>query len=126
MNNYGRSLLRKYGIFILCGVVPIASFGVTLWVLASLETQPGINVSSASYGENCGAPWGNVTRKFQNECDGKFRCSFAVNSQSLGDPVPGCDKSFAVSYACLPNAQNKLVDFPKTGSGINIELTCPR
>ena len=59
-----------------------------------------IEVTSATLGQNCGAPRGNVTEKVATICNGKETCSvpgFMVNNP---DPAFGCPKSFAAVWQC--------------------------
>src|SRR5262249_23936664 len=50
----------------------------------------GIQVQSASFGQNCGAPFGNETNTLVAACDGRNACDFVVDVGRIGDPAPGC------------------------------------
>ena len=55
---------------------------------------------SATYGANCGASSGNATAAVRAACDGRKFCDYRVDVNALGDPAPGCGKSFTVEYQC--------------------------
>lgn len=59
-----------------------------------------MTVISASYGENCGAPPGNVTSDVQLMCDGLETCGYVVDVARLGDTAPKCGKAFFAQYSC--------------------------
>jgi hypothetical protein len=74
---------------------------------ASATTPPSavpgnINIISASYGVNCGAPANNVTSRLQdiiNRQADKTSFSFTGGIHTLfGDPAPNCGKSLRVIY----------------------------
>jgi hypothetical protein len=68
-----------------------------------LECWKTIKVSSATYGENCGAGKGNVTDDIAKQCDGKKTCSYNVDHKVIGDPTFGCAKTYSVEYQCGDN-----------------------
>jgi len=62
---------------------------------------PGlIKVTSATLGENCGTPRGNVTDRVAAICDGKETCSLPGSQVRDPDPAFGCVKSFAAEWRC--------------------------
>jgi hypothetical protein len=67
-----------------------------------LDCSPGISVTSATYGRNCGAPRGNATMFLAAACDGKRACDYTVSVDVLGDPANGCGKDFVAEYECKP------------------------
>jgi hypothetical protein len=60
----------------------------------------GIRVISATLGQNCGAPRGNVTDKVAELCNGKQSCSLPGSQVSNPDPAFACNKSFAAEWQC--------------------------
>lgn len=69
----------------------------------SLQSQEGISavrVESATYGRNCGAPVGNVTKHIAKQCNGKSECTYAIDYHTIGDPAPGCGKTYEVKWRC--------------------------
>ena len=59
-----------------------------------------IRVTSATFGENCGAPRGNVTDKVGRICNEKETCALPGSSVNDPDPAFGCGKSFAAEWQC--------------------------
>jgi hypothetical protein len=59
-----------------------------------------IRVTSATFGENCGAPRGNVTDKVGRICNEKETCALPGSSVNDPDPAFGCSKSFAAEWQC--------------------------
>jgi hypothetical protein len=72
-----------------------------------------IQVQAGTFGGNCGAPVGNVTRQMSQACDGKTVCEYDGDTTRTVDPAPGCDKSLFAKYRCAPDAAAKF-------SGMNI------
>jgi hypothetical protein len=66
----------------------------------SKSITSGIRVTSATLGENCGAPRGNVTGKVAAHCNGKQSCSLSGSQVNNPDPAFGCSKSFAAEWQC--------------------------
>jgi hypothetical protein len=59
-----------------------------------------LTVQSATYGGNCGAPSGNATSHIGAACNGRTSCDYTIDYQLLGDPAPGCAKTYRVVYTC--------------------------
>lgn len=59
-------------------------------------------IDSVTYGGNCKAPIGNVTKKVETDmkCNWSRSCSIPISNRTFGDPSIGCDKSFDVAYKC--------------------------
>lgn len=85
-----------------------------------------IKVISATYGENCGAPKGNVSKHIAASCDGKSACSYTVDYKVLGDPAYRCKKNYTVQYQCGEGSGIKSVSLSaEAGLGNqSVQLTC--
>jgi hypothetical protein len=89
------------------------------------EPTSGLNIRSATYGENCGAEQGNVTRELASSCNSKTDCAYKVDVNRLGDPAPKCGKDFVASYSCAPDATIQRKDIPaEAGFGSILRLSC--
>ena len=101
------------------------------------QRRNGVNVLEATFGgttvpiyNGCEeiAP-GNVTSIVHAACQGQKTCEFTVELSVLGDPSPGCWKSFEVTYQCAmnPNAtQTELIPAnPDGADGQTVVLSCP-
>jgi hypothetical protein len=92
------------------------------------EVSSGINVETATYGGNCGAPRGNVTAFVSRACNGRDSCAFPVDVSALGDSAPGCGKSFDLEYSCRPSTVvlRKSIDgSTKDATGSTMSWACP-
>jgi hypothetical protein len=92
------------------------------------DDQPGnhIKVISATYGKNCGAPYGNVTNYLAEACDGKARCEYVIDYRVIGDPAAGCAKDYFAEYQCGRDHRRQTVKaLPEAGVGKRIGLKCP-
>ena len=85
----------------------------------------GIRIMTATYGLNCGAAPGNVTKALSGACDGKETCDYRVDVAELGDPAGGCEKAFTAQYACAPGQARFTKDLPaEAGLGSRLLLSC--
>jgi len=89
----------------------------------------GVNVTSATYGGNCGGKVGNSTKFVAEICNGRAACSYRVDHSVIGDPAPGCGKSFSIVYQCLPGTHLFHRDVPggaTDADGTSLTLTCAK
>jgi hypothetical protein len=101
-------------------VLPMAPYWERMW----RRVAPNIHVDAASYGFNCGAPAGNVTRNFGG-CEGTTSCPVTVDWRYLGDPAPGCAKDFSIEYRCHGGASTRLRWLAgEAGWGSTTTLSC--
>jgi hypothetical protein len=90
------------------------------------KVTEGIYVTSASYGRNCGASPGNVTRVVGGACNGKQTCDYRLDVNVLGDPAQGCSKDFKAEFKCAPgNDRFTQQVAPEAGLGSQLLLSCP-
>jgi hypothetical protein len=78
------------------------------WFLESAIQMPAdgaINVVSASWAENCGAPKDNVLQWVRSACSGKRKCNFIFDWRMLGNPAPACAKHLDVEWKCSLGGQ---------------------
>ncbi len=69
--------------------------------------HPGIIVTSATLGSNCGASRGNVTSQVAEICNGRDVCQLPGSSVNNPDPAFGCFKAFDAQWKCSPNGGTK-------------------
>ena len=82
-------------------------------------------VLSATYGGNCGAGIGNVTRVVDSFCAGRSGCAFQIKAEELGDPAPGCAKDFVAVWTCGSESRSATVP-AEAGFGSTVQLECRR
>lgn len=99
----------------------------------------GVHVLIATYGgiatpvyNDCPVvPVGNATDAVAAACHGRKTCAFTVDQNILGDPAPGCWKSFEVIYQCAEDGNRiATVDVPNAafdGGADNhtVVMSCP-
>jgi hypothetical protein len=120
-----RSAARPYRAVAVVGLVAAAA---TLAVrIHAHSPAPGIGVLEATYGANCGGLKGNVSQAVWRECRGRGECAYAVRVERLGDPAPGCVKTFEAVYACSGDAarHRREISSPNgVGFGETAALAC--
>ncbi|MBM4271185.1 MAG: hypothetical protein FJ139_03365 [Deltaproteobacteria bacterium] len=91
------------------------------------DRGPGhIKVISATYGGNCGAPRGNVTRHLAESFDGKTACEYVIDFRTLGDPAPGCAKDYFAEWQCGRVPERRSIGARhEAGGGTRVLLRCP-
>lgn len=59
-----------------------------------------IRVVAGTWGQNCEAPYGNVTAHLQKTCDYKTTCAYPVSGKTIVDPARGCHKTYVAEWRC--------------------------
>jgi hypothetical protein len=86
-----------------------------------------IEVESATYGGNCGAPRGNETAHLAQACDGQPQCHYRIDYRAIGDPAVGCGKDYIAEWQCRGSrAPRRVKAAPEAGYGAVITLDCER
>jgi hypothetical protein len=84
-----------------------------------------ITVQSATYGGSCGIVADNAGSQVKAACNGSQTCSYRVDYQRLGDPAPGCPKTFVALYSCAGSPSIRTAWVPsEAGSGRMAVLDC--
>jgi rubredoxin len=84
-----------------------------------------INVVSASFGANCGAPKDNALQYVRSACSGKQQCVYAFDGRELGNPAETCWKEFQVEWKCSQAGPiESRVEPPEPAQGAPVSLTC--
>jgi hypothetical protein len=84
-----------------------------------------IRVMAATYGRNCGAPYGNVTDHLAEICDGKAICEYVIDVRVIGDPTGGCEKDYIAEWRCGPSPETNVISTKSEADGKKIVLRCP-
>jgi hypothetical protein len=93
----------------------------------SPSPQPSkISVVAGTYGQNCGATYGNATRHLESECNNAESCVYVVDYQVIGDPAVGCKKNYLAQWKCgdSPTIHTATAS-PEAGFKTPIRLSCP-
>ncbi|KLU24909.1 hypothetical protein EOS_17570 [Caballeronia mineralivorans PML1(12)] len=83
-----------------------------------------IQVVSGTYGQNCGAPWGNATLDLATQCDGRGTCSYVLNRTLTVDPAKNCPKDFLAEWRCSDTEFHTAALSPEAGAGSTLVLSC--
>lgn len=84
-----------------------------------------IKLITATYGRNCGAPYGNATNHLASACDGKTACEYIIDVRVLGDPAGGCAKDYFAEWQCGRDPEKGSLSVSPEASGMKIVLRCP-
>jgi hypothetical protein len=121
------------GLSLIGGIVLI---GIGITVLKGegqrvIESEPPpapseITVVAGTYGKNCGASYGNKTAHLESLCNARASCSYVIDYQIIGDPVPGCKKEYEAEWKCgADKAIHSAVASAEAGYKSPLLLTCP-
>ena len=114
--------------FALVGVGVAIGLGARLISPAALgATMPGTNNStiaivSGTYGSNCGAPRGNVTRDLAQHCDGLQTCSYPVSM--VAAQSGGCRNDYLAEWRCGSHEFHTAALAAGAGAGDRLVLSC--
>ncbi len=87
---------------------------------------PGIQVVAGTYGQNCRAPYGNVTKFLAAACNGQYQCNYKVDYTVIGDPAYGCGKDYFAEWRCNGQPQvYRATAAAEAGFGSMVNLACP-
>ena len=92
----------------------------------SASVYKRISVVAGTYGNNCGAVYGNRTEDLARACNGKRHCEYIIDSKVLGDPVDRCSKDYVAEWRCGNNdILHTSLASPEAGFKKKITLMCP-
>lgn len=110
---------------ILLLVVSLGLSGCVGPVVANRKGSGRMEIVSATYGANCGAPKGNVTAHLANTCNSTAKCEYRIDVNSIGDPSRGCAKTYEAEYRCSPRGTSQIVSVPAEANTNLVTLDCP-
>ena len=84
-----------------------------------------IKVIAATYGGNCGAPYGNATNHLAEICDGMATCHYVIDFRVIGDPAGNCRKDYSAEWECGRDPERGRVGAGPEATGTGIVLRCP-
>lgn len=103
-------------------------------IIIDCHKKPGINIVSATYGNNCHiksrrpylhfVPPGNASMALQKTCSGKMTCRFVANDLPLGDPAPNCSKDLKIDYFCAENKKKLSLTVKSKKLGDTVTIGC--
>jgi len=66
---------------------------------AAAQTR-AITIVAGTYGENCGATRGNLTRELARHCNGRQTCDYALSVLHPGGTPMTCPSDFRAEWHC--------------------------
>jgi hypothetical protein len=88
------------------------------------EQTRAITIVSGSYGENCGAPRGNLTRELARHCNGRQTCDYALSVLHIGGKPMTCRSDFRAEWHCDHADFHRAALGPGAKSGDTLVLGC--
>ncbi|MBP0589763.1 hypothetical protein J8I87_08540 [Paraburkholderia sp. LEh10] len=102
-------------------LVYIAVAGFT----ASAAAQtPHIRIESGTYGANCGAREGNVTRDLASRCNDRETCRYIVKAKLDRTQRASCAADFSAEWSCGSREFHRAMLSAGAGNGSTLVLTC--
>jgi hypothetical protein len=96
-----------------------------LGLCSAIPVMGAVQVVSATYGGNCGAPSDNARAALGAACDTRAHCDYVIDYRVLGDPAPGCAKTFEAKWACSTDGETQAASVAaEAGFGSHIVLSC--
>lgn len=96
-----------------------------LVLAASANVLAGtIKVTSATYGEQCGAVRGNATRDLARRCDGRKTCQYMLTRVVESERADGCREDFLAEWRCSARESHIAAVSPSAGAGDTLVLSC--
>ncbi|WP_246089254.1 hypothetical protein [Paraburkholderia guartelaensis] len=96
--------------------------GLVISSAASAANEATIAIVSGTYGSNCGAPHGNVTRDLAAHCDGLRTCSYPVSM--VAAQSGGCRNDYLAEWRCGGHEFHNAALAPGAGQGDRLILSC--
>jgi hypothetical protein len=89
------------------------------------RSDPRIQVVAGTWGQNCHAPYGNVTSYLQEACNYKTTCDYPVTHDTVPDPAVGCGKTYVAEWRCDGDSTVHRATLPRGADwGHIVRLTC--
>ncbi|WP_241495894.1 hypothetical protein [Paraburkholderia monticola] len=90
----------------------------------SAAEMRAITIVSGTYGENCGAPHGNLTRELARHCNGRETCNYAMPGLHKGGTTMACASNFHAEWHCDHADFHTAALSPGAKSGDTLVLGC--
>ncbi|EDZ98721.1 hypothetical protein BH160DRAFT_5982 [Burkholderia sp. H160] len=83
-----------------------------------------ITIVSGTYGQNCGAPRGNLTRELARHCNRRETCNYAMPSLHKAGLMMACPSDFQAEWRCDHADFHSAALAPGAKSGDTLVLGC--
>ncbi|NVH77739.1 hypothetical protein FSB08_35980 [Paraburkholderia sp. JPY432] len=108
---------------ILLAVLALAS-GVFMVSANADAPMRAITIVSGTYGGNCGAPRGNLTRELERHCNGRETCDYPLPGLHKGGTTLACPRDFHAEWHCDHADFHTAALGPGAKSGDRLALGC--
>ncbi|OLL32209.1 hypothetical protein BTH42_07080 [Burkholderia sp. SRS-W-2-2016] len=102
----------------------LLSFGILMLAGAAAADMRSITIVSGTYGENCGAPHGNLTRDIARRCNGRQTCDYVVPGARKDHATRACPANFLAQWHCDGGSFHDAALSPGARSGDTLVLSC--
>jgi hypothetical protein len=83
-----------------------------------------IQIVSGTYGQNCGAPHGNVTHDVALQCDGRTTCEYVPHGTRKRRLAAACSSGFVAEWRCDGADFHTAALSPEARSDDTLVLSC--
>lgn len=90
---------------------------------AGVPAQP-IRIESGSYGANCGARAGNLTRNLAAHCNALETCRYELDAAASGARSRRCPADLVAEWSCGPGVFHRATVRVAAKHGGTLVLTC--
>jgi hypothetical protein len=110
----------------LSGIVRCIALAFGMFLLAANvgAEERTITIVSGTYGQNCGAPRGNLTRDVARHCNGRSSCGYAVPGLRKDSVASACRRDFLAEWHCDNAEFHSAALGPGAKSGDTLVLGC--
>jgi hypothetical protein len=118
--------LSRHGPDFLSGMLraALALTGVFMLSVTADAQMHAITIVSGTYGGNCGAPHGNLTRELARHCNGRESCDYRVPGLHKGGLTMGCQSDLHAEWHCDHADYHSAALSPGAKSGDTLVLGC--
>ena len=114
--------MKPTAIAIASAWVAVSLGGLPISSAAAASNEATIAIVAGTYGSNCGAPHGNVTRDLAEHCDGLRTCSYPVSV--VAAQSGGCHNDYLAEWRCGGHEFHNAALAAGAGKGDRLILSC--
>ncbi|SMG51498.1 hypothetical protein [Paraburkholderia susongensis] len=98
--------------------------GIFLFTANAAAEMRSITIVSGTYGENCGAPRGNMTHDVARHCNGRASCDYTMPGIYKDGLVSACRSDFLAEWHCDGTDLHSAALSAGAKSGDTLVLSC--
>ncbi|MFP3556837.1 hypothetical protein SB861_39910 [Paraburkholderia sp. SIMBA_049] len=106
------------------GLIVIVAFATFIFGIEAQAQAERIRIESGTYGANCGAATGNVTRDLAKHCNDRATCRYIVNMRLDAKQRTSCARDFTAEWSCDHREFHRAMLSAEAGNGSSLVLTC--